>query len=205
PKYPFRLEVNDLTTGSDTHYFIYVVQGRDTSGTDVTASITAEDASTWTLSLTLGGNSATVVLRKCLTPTTPAVTGTPGRNDQFVAWPKCETSMGSPQTAPAGAADTVSAWVDINTGYGAQVNFQLTNGGTGPTVAAQVQVEFANDTAHTLPVKFGGPLVGTTTNSAVSSWSVELPIGVCSVRLRAGSNTVQNVTVDADISNVTGI
>lgn len=105
----------------------------------------------------------------------------------------------------AGAGNTTSSAVDLSTGYGAQVDIQLTNGATGPTVPAQVQIQVAADVAGTLFVNFGGPLVGSTTNSAVTSWSVDLPIGVNRVRLVAGSNTVQNVTVDADISNVTGV
>lgn len=118
---------------------------------------------------------------------------------------KARTSIWSGTTLTAGAGNTTSSWVDINTGYGAQLNIKLTNGATGPTVAAQVQVVVANDTGHTLAVNFGGPLIGSVTNSATSQWSIDLPIGVCSVELVAGSNTVQNVTVDADISNVTGI
>lgn len=85
------------------------------------------------------------------------------------------------------------------------MDIKLTNGSTGPTVAAQVQVQVAADVSGTLFVNFGGPLVGSTANNGVSSWSVELPIGVNRLQLVAGSNTSQNVTVDADVSNVTGI
>lgn len=118
---------------------------------------------------------------------------------------KVRTSIWSSQTLTAGAGNTTSSAVDLSTGYGAQVDIQLTNGATGPTVAAQVQVQVAADTSGTLFVNFGGPLVGSTANAAVSSWSVELPIGVNRLRLVAGSNTVNNVTVDADVSNVTSI
>lgn len=118
---------------------------------------------------------------------------------------KARTSIWSATTLTAGAANTTSSAVDLSAGYGAQVNIQLTNGGTGPTVAAQVQIQVANDTGGTLFVNYGGPLVGSTTLSVVTSWSVDLPIGVNRLRLVAGSNTGQNVTVDADISNVTGI
>src|SRR5262245_61057022 len=105
----------------------------------------------------------------------------------------------------ASAADVSSSWVDINTGYGAQINIKITNGATGPTVAGQVQIEVANDTGHTLITSFGGPLVGKTSNNGVASWSVDIPIGVAAVRITSGSNTGQNCTLDADISNVTGI
>jgi len=72
-------------------------------------------------------------------------------------------------------------------------------------VPAQVQVQVANDVAGTLWTNFGGALVAPTTNSAVTSWTVDLPIGVGRVRLVSGSNTAQNCTLDADISNVTAI
>jgi len=47
---------------------------------------------------------------------------------------------------------------DLSAGYGAQVDIKLTNGATGPTVAAQVQIQVAADTGGTLFVNFGGLL-----------------------------------------------
>lgn len=105
----------------------------------------------------------------------------------------------------AGAGNVTSTIVDINTGYGAQLDISITNGATGPTIAGQVQIVVYNDTSHTLQVNFGGALVGSTANSAVTSWSVDLPIGVCSVAVISGSNTAQNCTLNVDISNVTAI
>jgi len=122
-----------------------------------------------------------------------------------VAATKVRTSIASGVTMTAGAGNVTSSAVDLSTGYGAQLDIQITNGATGPTIAGQVQIQVANDVAGTLFVNFGGPLVGSTANSAVTSWSVDLPIGVTRVRIVSGSNTVQNCTLDADISNVTGI
>ena len=118
---------------------------------------------------------------------------------------KARTSLHSGTTLTAGAGNTTSSSVDLSTGYGAIVDIQLTNGATGPTVAAQVQIQVAADVGGTLWTNFGAPLVGSTTNSAVSQWSVEIPIGVAAVRTVSGSNTVQNVTLDADVSNVTAL
>lgn len=118
---------------------------------------------------------------------------------------KVRTSIWSAQTLTAGASDTVSSGVNLSAGYGAQVDIRLTNGASGPTVAAQVQVQVACDAAGTLWVDYGGPLQGGVANDGVYSWSVEIPIGVEAVRLVAGSNTVQDVTIGADISNVTGL
>ena len=116
---------------------------------------------------------------------------------------KARTSIWAAQTLTAGAVNTTSTAQDLSTTYGSQVDIQLTNGATGPTVPAQVQIQVANDVAGTLFVNFGGPLVGSTVNNAVTSWSIDIPIGVARLRLVAGSNTVHDVTVDADISNVT--
>ena len=118
---------------------------------------------------------------------------------------KVRTSINSATVMTAGAGDVTGTAVDLSTGYGAQLDIKLTNGATGPTVPAQVQIEVANDTGGTLWVKYGGPVAGVTTASAVSSWSVDLPASVARVRLVSGSNTVQNVTLDADISQVTAI
>jgi len=122
-----------------------------------------------------------------------------------VAVSKTRTSIWAAQTLTAGAGNTTSSWIDLSAAEpGSTLSIQLTNGATGPTVAAQVQIQVAdnyNAGSPTLPVNFGGPLVGLTTNSGVQSWGgIDLPFGVAAVRLVAGSNTGQNVTVDADIS-----
>jgi hypothetical protein len=118
---------------------------------------------------------------------------------------KARTSLHSGTTLTAGAGNTTSSAVDLSAGYGAVVDIKLTNGATGPTVAAQVQVQVAADSGGTLWVNYGGPLVGSTSNSAVTQWSVEIPIGVAAVRTVSGSNTAQNVSLDCDVSNVTAI
>lgn len=116
---------------------------------------------------------------------------------------KARTSIWAAQNLTAGAANTTSASQDLHATYGSQVDIKLTNGAAGPTIPAQVQIQVACDAAGTLFVNFGGPLVGPTGNNATASWSIDIPIGVAALQLVAGSNTVNNVTVDADISNVT--
>lgn len=121
-----------------------------------------------------------------------------------MATTKVRTEIWGSKTLTADAGDTTSSSVNLTDGYGASLNIRLTNGGTGPTVAAQVQIEVSADNSGWFD--FGGPLVGSTGNSAVSEWGgIEIPIGVQYIRLVAGSNTGENVTVDADISEVTVI
>lgn len=121
---------------------------------------------------------------------------------------KVRTSIWAAQVLTASAGPTTSSWVDLSGGYGAVVNFRLTNGGTGPTIPAQVQVQVANNWnagAPSLAMAFGGPMVGDINNSFARDFSVELPPSVAAVRLIAGQNTGANVTVDADVSNITAL
>jgi hypothetical protein len=116
---------------------------------------------------------------------------------------KSRTSLWSGQPLSAGGSDTNSSWIHLNSAWAAQINFKLTNAGNGPTVPAQVQFQVANDFNSgfpTLPVTYGGAVKGLTSNSEVQYWSEEIPVGVVAVRLVAGSNRGQAVTVDADIS-----
>ena len=120
-----------------------------------------------------------------------------------MATTKAVTAMENGLALAEGAGDDTGAAVTLDDGYGAQIHIKLTNGATGPTVAAQVQIQVSADNSEWY--SFGGPLVGSVTNSAVSSWSVEIPIGVEYVRTVQGSNTGQNVTCDIDLSEVTAV
>jgi hypothetical protein len=121
-----------------------------------------------------------------------------------MATTKTVTAIWSSQTLTAGAGDTTSSAVTLDDGYGAALGIKLTNGATGPTVAAQVQIQTSQDNSEWY--NMGGALVGGDGDSEVTSWgSIEIPIGVEYLRLVAGSNTGQNVTVDADISEVTAV
>lgn len=121
---------------------------------------------------------------------------------------KTRTAIWTGQSLAAGAGNTTSTWLDLSTMFEGEVNIRLTNGGTGPTVPAQVQVQIANNYnagSPSLPTNFGGALQGTTVNSDITYFSFVIPMGVAALRLIAGSNTGQAVTVDADISAVNSI
>jgi hypothetical protein len=66
--YLSRLEINDLTPSS-TRYLMNVVQLRDTSDVDVSATILTQDALTWTVQLTHSKGNAWLILNKGLTCT----------------------------------------------------------------------------------------------------------------------------------------
>lgn len=117
---------------------------------------------------------------------------------------KVATAIFNSQTLTAGAGDTTSSAVTLDDGYGAAMGIKLTNGAIGPTVSAEVQIQVSADNSEWY--NFGGPLIGSAGNNDVNSWGgIEIPIGVEYLRLVAGSNTGQNVTVDADISEVTAV
>lgn len=122
-----------------------------------------------------------------------------------MALTKSRTSLNSGTVMTAGAGNVTSATTDVTASYETTVDIKLTNGATGPSVPAQVQVQVAADSGGTLFVDYGGPLVGGTSNNGVSSWSVLLPMSVAAFRIVSGSNTVQNVTLDCDYDRVTGI
>lgn len=101
-------------------------------------------------------------------------------------------------TLTAGAGDTTATAVDITDSDEAAVSIKITNGATGPTVAAQCQIQTSPDNSNWY--NFGGPLQGGVANSGVYSWSgIRLPPGTCYARTVSGSNAGQNVTIRAEI------
>jgi hypothetical protein len=117
---------------------------------------------------------------------------------------KSNTTLFSAQSLTAGGGNQTSSVGTLTGGYGAELYLRLTNGATGPTVAAQVQIEVSPDNSSWFD--FGAALTGLTSNNGVIEWTVEIPIGVQYVRLVAGSNTGgSTVTVDAVCTNVTGV
>lgn len=104
----------------------------------------------------------------------------------------------------AGAGNVTSPAQDLSTSYATVINILLVNGATGPTVPAQVQIQTSND--NTTYSNFGGPLVGSVTNSATTSWGgIELPVAAKYFQCVAGSNTAQNVTVSTDYIMTTAL
>lgn len=121
---------------------------------------------------------------------------------------KNRTSLWSNNSLGAGSADESTSWQDLSDGYGAVVHVRLTNDSSAPTVPAQVQIQVAaeyNAGSPTLGVNYGGPLVGNTDNNGEESWSVRLPPEVAAFRLVAGSNTGEQVFVDADFAEITAL
>lgn len=111
---------------------------------------------------------------------------------------KSATSLWSGQTLTAGAGDIFSAVVKLSAAYGAIAHRKIRNGATPPTVEAEIFVELSAEDLRWY--EFGSSLKGGTVANAVTSDSVEIPDKARFMRLKAGRNTVQNVTADADAS-----
>lgn len=116
---------------------------------------------------------------------------------------KVVTVLDNDVTLTASASDNTSAIWTIDDGYGGELYIKITNGATGPTVAAQVQVWASPDSSNWY--KFGGALVSTLGNAIITSWSIPIPIGVEYVKVVSGSNTVQNVTIRSEGTEITAI
>ena len=116
---------------------------------------------------------------------------------------KVVTVLDNNVTLTAGAGDHTSSVWTLDDGYGGQLYIKVTNGATGPTVAAQAQVWASSDNSNYY--KFGGALVATLGNNVVSSWSIPIPIGAEYIKIISGSNTVQDVVIRVEGSEVTAI
>jgi len=116
---------------------------------------------------------------------------------------KTNTQVLNAVTMTAGAANVTTSGPAMNAAYGGNALVTLTNGGTGPTVPAQVQMQTSNDNSKWY--NFGPAMVGSVTASAVTSWPIDIPMGYSYVRFVTGSNTGQNVTVDIDVNVVSAI
>jgi len=122
-----------------------------------------------------------------------------------MATTKAVTAIWSGETFTASSTHADSSVVTLDDGYGACLHVKITNGATGPTVALSLQIWVSADNSEFY--EFGGELQGGTANSGVYSWGgIEIPVGVEYLKIApATDNTGQNVTVDADISEVTAI
>lgn len=116
---------------------------------------------------------------------------------------KTTTVLDNNVTLTAGAGDNTSSIWTLTGGYGGELYLKITNGATGPTVAAQCQVWASPDNSNYY--KLGGALISTLGNNVVTSWSIQVPIGIAYLKVTSGSNTGQNVTLRTEGTQVTAI
>jgi Ca2+-binding RTX toxin-like protein len=108
------------------------------------------------------------------------------------------------------AAATTRGTVDLRTAQGGLLTFKVTNGGTGPTVACSVNVLVAHSAGATPTAAAAGvdwktlyQVAHSTTASAVGEWNIDVPPGAMHLEVEFTANTVQGVTVEAFLSEIT--
>ena len=105
-------------------------------------------------------------------------------------------------TSNGAGSTTTGTAIDLTTRYGGLLTVKITNGGTGPTVAAQANIYTSGDNTN---FKLMQTLVAPTTNSAVTEWAVDIPAGVMYLRVDVTGNTAQAVTCEAFLQELTTI
>jgi len=112
------------------------------------------------------------------------------------------------QSNAAGA--TKRGTLDLRTAQGGLLTMKITNGGTGPTVAATATVSIAHNAGATPTAGAEGSdwkrlyqFAGTTTNSDTQQWALDIPPGVMHLQVAFADNTGQAVTVEAFLSEIT--
>lgn len=105
-------------------------------------------------------------------------------------------------TSNAAGSTTTGTALDHTTAYGGVITAKLTNGGTGPTVAASVSVYVSGDNTN---FKLLAEVTGDTTASSVNEWAFDLPQGAMYSRVDVSGNTGQAVTCEAFCQELTTI
>lgn len=112
-------------------------------------------------------------------------------------------------SASNAAAGTTRGTIDLETTYGGLLTLKITNGATAPTVQCTCNVLIAHNA--TLPTAasagtdwktvytFGGG----TTNAAVTEMSIPIDPATMCLEVEFTGNTVQAVTVEAFLSELT--
>ena len=108
------------------------------------------------------------------------------------------------------AGGTTRGTVDLRTAQGGILTVKLTNGGTGPTVAATCNILIAHNSGATPTAASAGAdwktiwsFAGTTTNSAITEQSIDIGPGVMHLEVEVTGNTGQAVTCEAFLSEIT--
>ena len=106
-------------------------------------------------------------------------------------------------TLVAGASDVSSSSINISDSYNVGVLVKITNGATGPTIAAQFIIYISSDDSNWYALI--GTFVANLGNNIVTYWCINIPIWAKYIKIVAGSNTIQNVTIRAELIEVADI
>jgi len=128
------------------------------------------------------------------------------------------TAVKNPRTLIAAgtsnaAGGTTRGTVDLRTAHGGLLTGKLTNGATGPTAQAVVNILIAHNSGATPTAGSEGTdwktissaIGGGTTANAITPWSMEIPQGVMHLEVEVTGNTGQAVTCEAFLSETTSL
>ncbi|MCK5611826.1 hypothetical protein KAR91_58695 [Candidatus Pacearchaeota archaeon] len=116
---------------------------------------------------------------------------------------KVVTVLDNDVTLTAGAGDHTSDTWTVNDGYGGELYIKITNGGTGPTIAAQVLVQTSPDNSNWYNLT--GPIESLLGNSIVSMWTIPIAAAAQHIKVISGSNTGQDVVIRVEGSEITAL
>lgn len=103
------------------------------------------------------------------------------------------------------AGTTTGSWIDLTAAYKASILAKITNGGTGPTVACTASIDLSPDNGTTVYAGAGGSYQAGVTASTTYAAEFSLPEDTMYARTVFTGNTAQAVTVQADVTKLTGI
>jgi hypothetical protein len=110
------------------------------------------------------------------------------------------------------AAGTTRGTLDLRTALGGRLTVKITNGATGPTVGATVNVLVAHNAGSTPAAASAGvdwktifSVAASTANNAVHEWSWTVDKNVMHLEVEVAGNTGQAVTCEAFLSETTSV
>lgn len=105
-------------------------------------------------------------------------------------------------TTNTASGTTTGTVITLTTAYGGLLTLKITNGATAPSVAAHFNVYTSGDNTN---FKLFGSFAGDLTNNSVNEWAVDIPAAAMYVRADCTGNTVQDVTCEAFLQELTTI
>ncbi len=120
-----------------------------------------------------------------------------------MALTKATTAVQASATNNA-AASTTSSWIDARTFYGVTIYAKVTNGATGPTIAARFRVQVSPDNGTTI-YDLSSETAALGNNVVTNCQPVTLPQDAMYYRTFFDQNTGQGVGILADSMHITAL
>ena len=110
------------------------------------------------------------------------------------------------------AGSTTRGTADLRTAQGGLLTVKITNGATGPTVPATVNILIAHNAGATPTAASAGAdwktiwsFVSSNANNAVTEQSITIDPAVMHLEVEVTGNTAQTVTCEAYLSEITSV